>query len=269
MTTNITHSFFSVLLLSSIAMADVPEDKKIALTDVEAQYSAKSKADAADDLKQSINFGFANTTGNADTLNINGKYVMSFTTEGYNAKALKIAFDAGAFVTENNDVKDYEEYTANLGLEQYIADGWLGYGAVNWLSNKFLNYDSKLSLGAGIGKEIFNDGQHTLKVKVGVAYNIEDFSDEQDTRKFASLNEYFEYNNKLNAVSSLYAKLGAMQNFENFSNDYEFLGALGFNFSVAENISVTIEEEVRYDALPAVGFQKTDTKSIIRVGYKF
>jgi len=262
-------SIVSALISSTIAMAD--EEKatdEVKTADVEAQYAGNSTVEASEELTQSINFGFANTTGNTETLNLNGKYNMSFTTTGYNSEALKVGFDATAFVTENNDVKDNEEFTANLGLEQHITDGWLGYAAVNWLKNEFRNFDNKFSIGAGIGKELFNDGQHSLKAKIGVAYNIEQYSNGQEDHKYTSLNEYLEYNNKLNDVSNLYAKLGASQNFDDFG-DYEVLAVLGLNFAVAENLSVTIEEEVRYDKIPPIGFDKTDTKTIIRVGYNF
>jgi len=252
------------LVLTTGAIAD-----DIKVSDVEAVYSAKSNVKASDELKQSINLGFANTTGNTKTLNLNGKYEMSLTTVGYANEALKVAFDTSAFVTKNNGVKDNEEYRANLGLEQYVTNGWLGYASLNWLRNKFQNYDNKYSVGLGIGKEIFNDGQHSLKMKLGTAYNVEDYTNAQESKKFASLNEYLEYNNQLNTVSNLYVKVGAMQNFEDFSNDYEVLVVAGFNFAVAENISVSIEEEVRFDNLPPVGFEKTDTKSIVRVGYNF
>ena len=250
-------------LCSTAAVADIKA------TDVEAAYTNNVNVEAKKELVQSIDFGLANTTGNTKTLNVNGKYTLSFITQGYEGKDLKVAFDAGAFVTKNDGVKDNEEYTANLGLEQYIMDGWLGYASLNWLRNKFQNYDNKFAIGAGIGKELFNDGQHSLKCKLGGAYNIQDFSNAQPTRKFASLNQYLEYNNQLNKVSKLYVKLGAMENLKNFSEDYEFLTQVGFDFAVAEQVSVTIEEEVKYDNLPPVGFKKTDTKSIVRVGYHF
>ena len=258
-----TTSLMVAALCSTAAMADIKA------TDVEATYTNNVKVEAKKELAQSIDFGLANTTGNTKTLNVNGKYALSFITRGYKGKELKVAFDAGAFVTKNDGVKDNEEYTANFGLEQYVMDGWLGYASLNWLRNKFQNYDNKFAIGAGIGKELFNDGQHSLKCKLGGAYNIEDYSNAQETEEFASLNQYFEYTNKLNKVSTLYVKLGAMENVENFSDDYEFLTQVGFDFAIAESISLTLEEEVRYDNLPPVGFRKTDTKSIVRVGYHF
>lgn len=262
MTQTLKLSSLTAFLLTSMLSAQT-------VSDVEAQYAAKSAVDAGAELKQSINAGFANTSGNTDTLNLNGKYTMSTTNVGFDNQALKTAFDASVFLTENNNIKDNEEYTANLGLEQSISHDWLAYASVNWLKNEFLNYDTKLSIGAGVGKEIFNNGKDSLKVKIGTAYNIEDYSNAQAKETFQSLNEYVEYNNKLNTVSSLYVKVGAMQNFEDFSNDYEVLAVAGFNFSVAENLSLSLEQEIRYDALPAIGFEKTDSKSLARVGYNF
>ena len=271
MTKTINYSIMAACIFSSGLIADEAASKEVALSDVEAQYSAKSSVEASDELKQTINLGFSNTTGNTDTLNLNAKYTMAFTTIGYDEKKLKIGFDASAFLNENDDIKSNEEYTANLGAEQYIgSDGWLGYGAINWLRNPdFKNLDNKFSIGVGVGKEIYNDGQQTLKVKLGVAYNLEQYADSTEDAKFGSLNEYIEYTNILNKTSTLFVKVGAMENFDDFKNDYEILAVAGLNFAVAENISVSIEEEVRYDKIHPGTDKATDTKSIVRVGYNF
>lgn len=258
-----------LLLSTAVLGMTIAVAEPIAITDVEAQYSANTKVEASKELKQSINFGLANTTGNTETLNINGKYNMSFSTVGYRDEALNVMFDTSAYVTENNGVRDNEEYTVNLGIEQYILDGWLGYSAANWFRNTFQNYDNRVSFGIGAGKDLFNDGKQLFKLKLGAAYNYQDFTDNQITRKFASFNQYLEYSNQMNEVSKLYVKVGAMENLEDFSNDYEVTAVIGFTFAVAESISVSIEEEIRYDNFPAEGFNSTDTKSIIRVGYNF
>ena len=223
---------------------------------------------ADEGVKQSINLGFSNTSGNTDTLNFNGKYIMDAVTSGYAGNDLKIAFDTSAFLTENDDIKNNEEYTANLGLEQNIMNGWLGYTSMNWLKNKFRNFDAKAAFGAGVGKELLNDGKQSLKVKLGAAYNLENFANGSDNTRFGTINEYLEYNNKLNKTSNLYLKAGVAERY-NDMNDYEAIGAIGVNFVVAENISVTLEEEVSYDKAPSLCFDKTDTKTIVRVGYNF
>lgn len=223
----------------------------------------------AEETKQNINLGLVSTTGNTKTLNLNGKYDLKSTTRGYNNQDLNLLFDASAFMTENNNVKDNEEYQVNLGVEQLIYNGWLGYASAGWLKNKFLNFDNKIGIGAGIGKELYKDNQQTLTAKLGVAYNIEDYSNAQVEHKFTSLNQYVEYNNQLNKVSNFFLKVGALENFKDFSNDYEAFGTVGFNFAVAENLTVTLSEEIRYDNTPALGFKKTDSKTLATVGYHF
>lgn len=267
----ITHSLIAVVLLATGSVADeATAINEAILSDVEAQYSAKSTVEAADALKQSLNLGFSNTSGNTDTTNVNAKYTMSFTTVGYAEEKLKVGFDASAFLNQNDGNTSNEEYTANLGLEQYITDGWLGYGAVNWLRNPdFKNLDNKISVGAGIGSEIYSDESQSLKIKIGLAYNIQQYADNTEDAKFTSLNEYIEYNNLLNKTSTLYIKVGSMQNVKDFSKDYEVLASAGLAFSVAENISVSIEEEVLYDKIHPGTDKSTDTKSIVRVGYTF
>ena len=267
----LTQSLVTMAMLSTLAVADeVVNSDVVVLSDVEAQYGAKTSVEATDELKQTIDFGFSNTSGNTKTNNLNGKYTMAFTTEGYAEEKLKVGFFATAFLNKNDDVTSNEEYTASLGVEQYIADGWLGYASLDWLRNPdFRNFDNKISVGAGLGKEIYNQGQHTVKLKIGVAYNIEQYADATPDAKFTSINEYIEYTNILNNTSIFFVKVGAMQNTEDFTNDYELLSIIGLHFSVAENISISIEEEIRYDKIHPGTNKATDTKTIVRVGYSF
>jgi len=260
--------FITLVAASSLLTATMLYGE-VKIDDVEATYGAAAKVEASRELEQHIDLGFANTTGNTETLNLNAQYGMSFTTTGYEGRDLKTSFDTSAYITENNGVRDNEEYKAYLGLEQSLSNEWLGYGFVSWLQNTFRNYDHKILVGAGIGKNLIDDGTQRLKVKFGGAYNYEAFSDGQPTRKFASTTEYVEYRYRFNAISEGYIKFGAMQNLENFSNDYEFTSVVGFDFAVAERVTLTLQGEVAYDNLPATGFQKTDTKTIARVGYHF
>lgn len=252
-----------MLTLSVVAAAD-----DIKVSDVEALYGDNSYSKSEKGLKQSINLGFASTRGNTDTLNLNGKYEMSFQTLGYENRALLVHFNASAFVTENNDVKDNEEYTVNLGLEQHIGTDWSGYTSFRWLQNEFQNYDNKFALGAGVGKTFYDDGKHLFKAKLGIAYNVEEYSNTQEDHSYTSLTQYIGYTNKLNKLSDLYLKVGFSENIEDFG-DYEMLAVAGLNFEVAENFSVTLEGEIRYDKVPPIGFDTTDTKTIIRLGYSF
>ena len=259
-----------IWLLTLIAFSTLATADEVVVTDVESKYADKTKVEATDKLKQSFNLGFSTTTGNTETLNLNAKYDLSFITDGYDNNPLKVAFDTSAFLTENNNTRSNEEYLANLGLEQIISDGWLGYTGISWLKNPdFRNYENKVGVGVGIGKEISVDDKSSFTIKLGTSYNVEDYANTQETKKFGALNEYIAYTNKINKVSKLYLKMGAMQNFDDMSKDYEVIGVAGLNLTVAENINLTLEGEVDYDNTPAIGFEKSDTKTIMRLGYNF
>ena len=284
----ITKLSTTILILSSLAIADTAiadaknatqsaNDLAMKTTDVQNQFSSNSTvSDASADLTQSINLGYAGTTGKIDTTNFNALYKASFTTEGYGDKALKVGFDASGFLTNASDSDKVEEYSVNLGVEQLLTDTWLGYANANWYRNENLGYKNKMSIGAGIGKEIFANETHVLSFKLGVAQNFSDFASfsdvaDLDTENYATLNQYIEYNRILNDTSNLYLKIGAAESFDNFS-DIEGIGVLGINFSVANKVSVSIEEEVRYNGLSVVGDlldKKTSTKTVVRIGYNF
>lgn len=240
------------------------------ITDVVNPHSGFSSIEVSENLIQNFNLGFSNTTGNTNNLDLNAKYDFSFSKAIYNDQLLKIIFDSSLSFTKTNYIKSNEEYLVNLGLEQDLKNQWLSYLAFTWLRNlEFKNYNNKTSIGLGLGKDVFFDGEQSITVKLGTSYNREDYANLQSTEDFSSLNEYIKYNNQLNKISKLYLKTGALQNFEAFNKDYEILAVLGVSFKVGEKVNLSIEEEFSYDNLPPIGFEKTDTKSMVRLGYKF
>ncbi|MRJ02110.1 MAG: DUF481 domain-containing protein [Epsilonproteobacteria bacterium] len=221
-------------------------------------------------LQQSIDLGFTNTTGNSKTTNVNGKYGLLYKTTGYNSQPLDLKFSLSAFYAENDDVKSNEEYTSSLSLEQFIYNGWLGYFTFDWLRNPdFKNYDGKYEFGLGAGKEVYKDERSSLKLKLGVGYNVLDFADETSTDTFASLLQQIDYTNKLNELSLLYGSIRANEGFEDWGDNYEIKGTLGLKFNLTNSVHAVLEEQVTYDNLPPAGFKKTDTKTIVRLGVTF
>lgn len=280
-------SLVSVLLLSSLSMADAVQDAQaksqadteaaMKTTDVESQFSSNSTvASASKELKQTFNLGFANTTGNVETLNANAKYTMTVMTTGYDNQDLKVGFDISGYMSKVDDSDTIEEYAANLGLEQNVYENWFGYAALNWYRNEQLGYKNKLSLGAGVGTQLFSDETHSLRIKLGLAQNFADFADfesitELDTANYTTFNQFIEYNRVLNSKSNFYAKIGAQEDLEELS-DVEGVAVLGLNFSVAQSVSVSIEEEVRYNGLGVLADlldSKANTKTVVRLGYTF
>jgi putative salt-induced outer membrane protein YdiY len=255
--------FLASTMLAGMLCADAFHTQNVA-----GSYDMTGTVEAKKPLEQKIDIGFANTTGNTDTLNLNAKYALLGLTEGYAGRELKFSFDAGVYLTENDGTRDNEEYTLNAAAEQMLEDEWLLYGTIRWLRNTFRNYDSKTFVGIGVGKKLIDTPKHLFTIKFGVAYNDEVFSDGQPDRNFGSLTEYAEYRYRFSDKNEAYIQVGASENFDNF-DDYEILSVLGVDVALNNTLHLVVEEEIRYDNVPPVGFKKTDTKSIVRIGYLF
>lgn len=257
--------FVLFIVFSTVLLAKKYEIK---LSDVESQYMLYPKIEGNEKKQQNINLGFSSTTGNTNSLNLNAKYDLFIPKEGYKHKELDILFESKAFLNRNDNVTENEELYLNFGLEQKMGSDWLVYGATSWLHNRFKNFDNKYSVGTGVGKELYRNKEDFFKFKMGLAHNVEQYSNSLATVVFTSLNQYLEYNNQLNPLSKFYFKIGGAEKLDHL-NEYEVLAVAGFKFAVAERLSVSIEGEVRSDNFPPDGFEKTDTKSIVQLGYAF
>jgi len=259
--------FLSALAFTAIFADD--DVNGVEVSDVSDKYAYAAETVKVGELVQSIDLGFANTTGNTNTLNFNGKYTFGYAKKGYNDQPLHVGFNISGFRTEDESQTTNEEYSAKLHLDQELKNNWLVYTFANWLRNEFRNFENKWIIGAGVGKVLLDDGKHVWRAKLGVAHNRQEYSNAQTTATFTSFTQYLEYKNTLNTTSKFYVHVGASENFEDMTNDYELTGVIGLDFVVSEDLHVILEEEVTYDAVPPVGFKTTDTKSIVRLGYTF
>lgn len=261
-----------ILSLSLIAIG-IQADTDLAVTtsDVEAEYTNKrvEVSQKTKELKHDIGVGFANTSGNTETTNLNAKYTFQNVVNVGSHKGIKYLFGLSGFLNKEGSTTLTEEYTAVLGVETLFGDKWLTYTSVDWLQNKLQNFDHKVGLGIGVGKTLYKNDHHKLLLKLGTAYNMEYYTNDQSDHRYASLNEYLEYAYLINETSKFYAKLGAQENYEDFTNDYEATVLTGVDVEMMERLHLTLEQEFRYDHLPAIGFNKTDNKTIINLGYKF
>ena len=262
---NIIYTLSILLFLSTFCTAS-----QFKSSNVEKKYFLKNELKIDENLKQNLHFGFSSTTGNTETMYFNGRYTLSFTQSGYHDLPLKFSLLSNAYFNKSKNKKRNEEYLIDMGLEQILYRKWLGYVFARWLkSPNIQKYNHKISANFGIGNKIIDNDNHSLKIKIGIAHNTENYSSSKATRRYESMNEYIEYSNKINENSNLNIKLGTIQNLSNISNDYEMLSVIGFDFAISENISLTIEEELHYNAIPTQGLEKINSKSLMSLGYLF
>ena len=251
-------------LLMSISLLDASSTKKI-----KNHLSEYKTLNISDELAKSIDFGFSTTTGTTNTLNINGRFRTYRTFSGLNDKMFKILFDSKVFLNKSDNIKNNEEYRVDLDLEQTFNKDWLGYVNLAWFRNTFKNYDAIYSNNIGMGYKLISEDTHSLTIKVGLGFNREQYTNDQKDKTYISCNQYIEYNNKITPTSHFYTKIALIENIDDFSDDYEVFNIIGLDFSISEDLSFSIEQEIYFDSLTSEGKDTLDTKTIAKIGYRF
>ena len=217
---------------------------------------------------QRIEIGFSNTSGNTKTTSLNANYTFSHIATILMQRQMHYTFEASAFLAKDDGKRTAEEYKVFFNAKQPLPGKWLSYLSLGWLKNIFQNYANKVDLSVGMGRVLFKDQKQSFIVKLGPAINYENYDSGGDS-SYASLNQYLEYKRFLYDKNRFYCKVGAKENFSDMKNDYEVNVLIGFRFRIVKKFHLVVEYNAFYDNKPSEGVGKTDTKSVIRLGYNF
>ncbi len=244
--------------------------KYLSLDDIEARYDPTR--DSREHLRpkplQRIEAGFSDTGGNTRTTTLNAKYTLAHRWRIRKFAPLFYTLELSAFLARDEGRRTAEEYKALFSAKQPLPRKWLGYVNLGWLKNDFQNFAAKVDFGIGVGKILYRDSKQTLVLKLGPALNHESYTNGGND-SFASFNQYLEYNRKIRRTNKIYLKLGAKENFADMQNDYEINTLLGILFNLDTKLDMSLEYDTFYDNTPSEGFGKTDTKTVVRIGYRF
>ena len=256
--------------LKKIKDIEIDTMKYLSTDDIETRYDPTKDAKGHIKKKpfQHIEAGFSDTSGNTRTTSLNAKYTFAHKLQFVSLTAISYTIEASAFLAKDKNVRTAEEYKVLLNTKQPLPNKWLSYLSLGWLKNTFQNYDSKVDLSIGVGKILYQDKNETLIVKLGPAINYETYTS-GGSDSYTSLNEYIEYRKKIYFNSIFYLKIGAKENFANMDQDYEINTLLGITFQIEKRLGLTVEYNAFYDNTPSAGFGKRDTKTVIRLGYRF
>ena len=263
----------------TLVAKDVPKkikDIEINTSQYLSTKNIQSKYDPTSEIKghlhkkpqQHLGAGYSSTSGNTHTSSFNAKYTFSHNTRFMALSDMSYTLEASAFLANDREKRTAEEYKVLFNAKQPLPKKWLSYVSVGWLKNDFQNYTDKVDLSIGLGKILLEDSKQNLTVKLGPAVNYEAYTSGGDN-SYTSLNEYIEYQRRIGKKNRFYIKMGAKENFDDMKEDYEIDSVAGLQVVVADRLDLTIEYNLFYDNLPSEGFKKTDTKTVVHLGYNF
>ena len=205
--------------------------------------------------KTRFGLSFVNTSGNTSTQTFSGKLDVDGSGLG-NRYAL-----ASHYVLARNEGKEIvNKLNSALRVERVFTGRLFGFLAVTHLTDKFSGYDSRISVGPGLGMDILRQEKQSLKGMLSSMYYFDDYalkgleSDRYPTAK-AALN----YEWKLTETARFKWVNEGLVSLED-SDRYFMTSDASLQVSLSGSFAIGIGYQIAYqNKPPAAGIRKTDT----------
>jgi putative salt-induced outer membrane protein YdiY len=250
-------------------------------------------AHAADEPKRpwtdTADFGFALTTGNAQSTNFSlgnkFKYTWSNAELTFDAIALRNANTTTTLTNIDGTVSETEStavtaalYGLALKYRQDITPRFYWYVGTSWYQNFFAGIDDRYIAGGGLGYVFVKNDRHLLRGEAGFDYTLEDPlgvpPNDLDNQDYASLHLFLGYEYKISETAKLTEDLNLFENLDTTS-DFRATSVTAVTASLTSKLAIKVSYTIGYDNDPAVSlvpdtvgpvftdvevpFEKTDT----------
>ena len=207
--------------------------------------------------------GFVSTTGNTETVALNGKLNFVLQQERWRHR-----FSGTALATSEDGITDNERYTMEVQSDRILSEkSWL-FGAFRWDADKFGSYDPQMSLTAGYGRQLMKSEKHELKGEIGAGYKKleETVSGDTSTDLIARflLDDFWQVFKTTQWTNRLLVEAGSSNTFTQFNT--------GLAVSMNEKFALKLGFEVRHNTdVPRdiADSENTDTITSVNLVYNF
>lgn len=206
---------------------------------------------AARNWESSVGLSYLATSGNSDTetLGVEFTYQRQPTPWGYSVQASYSR-------AEENSVTTTERTFLGIRGERRLNERWNIFAGVNGERDRFAGFDSRLIVESGGEWKALLGPTHTLSLDAGLTWTTEDRLSETTDSVGGILGLAYKW--KISETASLKQRLAYYPNFDE-SDDWRLTSETSLEASLTQRLAVKIGYLVRYDNLPVVGFDDTDT----------
>lgn len=236
--------------------ADVAEKQAIAARQRAEQLAAAS---FLDNWSGELEFGISRATGNTRALGLYG--AAKGEREGLRVRH---RFNARADVQETNGQTTTERIIAAYQPNLKFDDRFYAYGLGQYERDKFLGYDSRYTLGGGLGYSLFTGPKLRLDIEGGPAVRYTDFNETEAQTTLAgrasvALSWQIAPTAKLTQNSSVFVEAGNTNASSSIALDTKLFGPLKTRLSY----------NVQYERDAPVGRKSVDTLGRATIVYSF
>ncbi|MCC6849266.1 MAG: DUF481 domain-containing protein [Deltaproteobacteria bacterium] len=173
----------------------------------------------------------------------------------------------GTIARASQDSEDIVKNTRGYGYYDYhLGAHWDLGGFVTLEYDHFKDLDLRTVVGAGPGYRFIDTKIMLFKVRAGLAYVNENFSDAQD-RDYVTAVVGDEFRWTISESQSFYQLLDVYPSLEN-GKDVFLHGEVGFRQALMKSLFIELALVDDYDNDPADGRKKNDFRYLVSLGYK-
>ena len=167
----------------------------------------------------------------------------------------------------SEDVQTKEELDLDYGYKRFISEHWYASGNAEYFEDPLKDLDSRITIGAGMGYQFWDDSFGSFSSDVGISYVKEELGGEDETNP--AVRWGLDYKRYLMAK-----KLEAFHSqsilFIPDSDRGEVIeSSTGLRYALSSKIDAVARIDLRHETKPSVGNSKTDVTYNLGIGIKF
>ena len=272
-TTIVDHPILGVLSIDNSKVKSVAETgtTKLKLGDDAAGGVAASKKAAAAKKKAEkplwayeAEFGASGSTGNSETLNLHA---------GVHGKSdnekRRWTFDAEYNQTKSEGDRTKNNFFVQSQYDFKLKDSkWFPFARARWDWDEFTDWDSRLQLGVGAGRELVKKEDYELLGRIGLN-GVREFSGSDDSwRLEAMLGADAEW--QINKNQKLVGSITVFPDLEE-TGEYRAIGSLAWSVVLDEESSMNLKVGIsnEFDSRQEDPFEKNNFRYYIALAFKF
>jgi putative salt-induced outer membrane protein YdiY len=152
--------------------------------------------------------------------------------------------------------------------DYFFTEKFYGFAALRYEHDRIANLDQRIVPGIGVGYLWFDKPDFKFDTEAGLAFVHEKYEDGETNDAMSARLAYHLKKGMWNVKVSVFHDLEYYPSLERL-DDFLIIADAGVRAAMTERMFAEYKIEYRYDASPAEGFDHTDLRHVVGVGWKF
>ena len=168
---------------------------------------------------------------------------------------------------EAEEEKTKDQVDLDYGYKRFISEKWYASGNGEYFQDRLKDIDQRITLGAGVGYQFWDDSFGALSTDLGVSYVREDLDGETESNP--AVRWGLDYRRLLLAKKMEFFHKQSVLFIPDSDRGEVISSSTGLRYALSDRIDSTARVDVNHETEPAPGNSKTDVTYTVGIGIKF